>query len=106
MGALEFLVVVLLVVSNVYAAVTSTGFTVSLADIDYFLPPRPVAKIFGNEELQKFFDDSSFVPFTVVKAEGSVVDIASLIAGYADDDVWQEGFMQGTSFTDHLQYCG
>jgi len=83
------------VVAGVQAAVSSTGFTVSLTDIDYFLPPKPVAKISSCEEIQASFEDAAFVPFTVVKAHGNVVDVASVTASYAHDDVWQEGFMDG-----------
>jgi len=83
------------VVAGVQAAVSSTGFTVSLTDIDYFLPPKPVAKISSCEEIQTAFEDAPFVPFTVVKAQDSGLDVASLTASYAHDDVWQEGFMDG-----------
>lgn len=105
MGIVRALAAVSLVAANVEAALSSTGFTVSLSDIDYFLPPKPVAKISGCEEIQALFEVAPFVPFTVVKGNGSVADIASLTAGYADDDVWQEGFMQGTYFIEHLQLC-
>jgi hypothetical protein len=91
----RFLGVASFVVSSVQAAVTTRGFTVSLSDIDYFLPPKPVAKISGCVEIRASFEESLFVPFTVVKAEGYGVDVASLTAGYAEDDVWQEGFMEG-----------
>ncbi|KAF1831948.1 glutamyl-tRNA amidotransferase [Decorospora gaudefroyi] len=103
MGSFRSLGVASFIVSSVQAAVSSTGFTVSVTDVDYFLPPKPVAKISGCEEIQASFEDSLFVPFTVVKPKGYGVDIASLTASYAEDDVWQEGFMealyvQGSSF--------
>lgn len=85
-----------LIVASVQAAVSSTGFTVSLTDVDYFLPPKPIAKISGCKELSTLFKDAMFVPFTVVKAQGYGVDVAALTASYAKDDVWQEGFMEGT----------
>lgn len=85
-----------LIVASVQAAVSSTGFTVSLTDVDYFLPPKPIAKISGCKELSTSFEDAMFVPFTVVKAQGYGVDVAALTASYAEDDVWQEGFMEGT----------
>ena len=85
-----------LIVASVQAAVSSTGFTVSLTDVDYFLPPKPIAKISGCKELSTSFEDAMFVPFTVVKAQGYGVDVAALTASYAKDDVWQEGFMEGT----------
>ena len=76
--------------SSVQAAVSSTGFTVSLEDVDYFLPPKPVASISGCEELSASFKDGPFVPITVVKGNGTF-DVAS----YSKDDVWQEGFLEG-----------
>jgi hypothetical protein len=95
MGFFRSLGVVSFIVSQVQAAVSTTGFTVSLTDIDYFLPPKPVAKISGCEEIEASFEDALFVPFTVVKAEGYSVDVVSLTASYAEDDVWQDGFMDG-----------
>jgi hypothetical protein len=76
--------------SYVRAAVSSTGFTVSLEGVDYFLPPKPAASISGCEEIKASFKDGPFVPMTVVK-ESSTVDIAS----YSQDDVWQEAFLEG-----------
>lgn len=99
MGIFKYLGAAATLVCNVQAALSSTGFTVSLTDIDYFLPPKPVAKIAGCIEIQDSFESAPFVPFTVVKAEGYGVDIGSLTAGYAEDDVWQEGFMKGMYFT-------
>ncbi|KAL1799641.1 hypothetical protein ACET3X_003678 [Alternaria dauci] len=83
-----------LIVASVQAAASSTGFTVSLTDVDYFLPPKPIAKISGSKGIQASFEDAMFVPFTVVNAQGHGVDIAALTASYAEDDVWQEGFME------------
>ncbi|KAF2130417.1 amidase signature enzyme [Dothidotthia symphoricarpi CBS 119687] len=81
-------------VSSVQAAVSSTGFTVSLTDIDYFLPPKPVANIAGCDIIASAFKDADFVPFTVVKVNGTL-DIASTTAQYAEqDDVWQEAFLE------------
>lgn len=95
MRLLRSLCVVSFIIANVQAAVSSTGFTVSLTDIDYFLPPKPVAKISSCNELQWMFEDELFVPFTVVNAKGYGADIASLTAGYDEDDVWQRGFTEG-----------
>lgn len=73
------------------AAVSSTGFTVSLTDVDYFLPPKPIASIAGCEGLQSLFEDGTFAPFTVLSGSSSVSSFAE------KDDVWQEGFLEGTS---------
>lgn len=71
------------------AAASSTGFTVSLTDVDYFLPPKPVARIASCEALQSLFDDDIFAPFTVLSGSSSVSTFAE------KDDVWQEGFLEG-----------
>jgi hypothetical protein len=76
--------------ASVRAAVSSTGFTVCLEGVDYFLPPKPAAKISGCEEIKRAFEDGPFVPMTVVKGSGTV-DVAS----YSHDDVWQEAFLEG-----------
>jgi hypothetical protein len=63
---------------------------VSVEDIDYFLPPKPVASIAGCNELETSFKSgASFVPFTVTTGNGS-------FETYKADDVWQEGFLEGT----------
>lgn len=72
------------------AAVSSTGFTVSLTDVDYFLPPKPVASILACEGLQSLFGDGIFAPFTVLGGSSSISSFAE------NDDVWQEGFLEGT----------
>ncbi|KAJ8115523.1 hypothetical protein OPT61_g2851 [Boeremia exigua] len=91
----SFSVAVFSLATSVRAAVSSTGFTVSLTDIDYFLPPKPVASIAGCDEIKASFADGLFVPFTVVKGDGfGTLDLASVTAKYAEhDDVWQEGFL-------------
>lgn len=92
-----FGVVILSLVASAQAAVSTTGFTVSLTDIDYFLPPKPVARIAGCEQIKAAFEDELFVPFTVVKGDSdSALDLASIKSKYAEqDDVWQEGFLEG-----------
>ncbi|KAL6703660.1 hypothetical protein ACN47E_009434 [Coniothyrium glycines] len=77
-----------LAVSHVRAAVSSTGFTVSLSGIDYFLPPKPVAGIVGCAELKSLLGDGMFAPFTVLTKGSSTSSFAT------DDDVWQKGFLE------------
>lgn len=82
---------------SVNAAVSSTGFTVSLTDVSYFLPPGSVATISVAEELKVAFSNGPFVPFTVVQSTGySTAEISSIAAKYlAEDDVFQVGFLEG-----------
>jgi hypothetical protein len=91
MGFLQTLsVAAVALASGAQAAVTSTGFTVSLQDVDYFLPPKPVARITGCEEIKAAFGDATFVPITVVSGNGTLD-----VKAYGEDDVWQEAFLQG-----------
>jgi hypothetical protein len=84
--------------TSVQAVVSSTGFTVSLTDIDYFLPPKPVASIALNDDTKTSFEDGPFLAVTIVKDAGAI-DVASLSASYADrDDVWQPGFLEGVFY--------
>lgn len=94
MGFLRPLGLASLLVASVRATVSSKGYTVSVSDVDYFLPPKPVAKISGCDGLESMFGNGLFVPFTVVKANGTQ-DVAALTASYTEDDVWQEGFLEG-----------
>jgi hypothetical protein len=101
MIAPRFFTLTALSLAGVQAAVKSTGFTVSLTDIDYFLPPKPVASIAGCDSLKAAFAESPFVPFTVIKGDGyGKLDVASATAKYAaEDDVWQDGFLDGVYCT-------
>ncbi|KAF2801052.1 amidase signature enzyme [Melanomma pulvis-pyrius CBS 109.77] len=81
---------------SVNAAVSSTGFTVSLTDVSYFLPPGSIATISVAEELKVAFSDGPFVPFTVVQSTSyNAAEISSVAAKYlTEDDVFQIGFLE------------
>ncbi|KAF2654919.1 glutamyl-tRNA amidotransferase [Lophiostoma macrostomum CBS 122681] len=83
---------------SVFAAVSSTGYTVSLTDISYFIPPKPVGKISIPESLSDKFSNGPFVPLTVFTpgtTTFTAADISTLTAQYlAADDVFQEGFLE------------
>ena len=89
MGFMRSLGIASFAIIRAKAAVSSTGFTVSLTDIDYFLPPKPVARVDGCKALQSLFEDDIFAPFTVLSGSSSVSSFAE------DDDVWQESFLEG-----------
>lgn len=91
MGFMRSLGIASFAIIGANAAVSSTGFTVSLTDVDYFLPPKPVARIAGCDGLESLFEDDIFAPFTVLSG-------SSLLSSFAEeDDVWQEGFLEGMS---------
>jgi hypothetical protein len=88
------LVVSLACCAVVSAAVSSTGFTVELGGVSYFLPPKAVATI-AVDECKSLFANTMFAPFTVVHGSGSA-DMESATAKYLEeDDVFQEGFLEG-----------
>jgi hypothetical protein len=91
MSFMRTLGIVSFAILGTQAAVSSTGFTVSLTDVDYFLPPKPVARIAGCEVLQSLFKDDIFAPFTVLSGNSSIPHFAE------SDDVWQESFLEGTN---------
>ncbi|KAF2853224.1 amidase signature enzyme [Plenodomus tracheiphilus IPT5] len=88
MGFLCSLGTATLIASSVQAAVSTTGFTVSLTGVDYFLPPKPVASISGCNEVKTLFNDALFVPITVASGSADVTIYAEM------DDVWQPGFLE------------
>lgn len=89
MGFMRSLGIASFAIIGAKAAVSSTGFTVSLTDVDYFLPPKPVARIAGCDGLESLFEDDIFAPFTVLSGSSSLSSFAE------GDDVWQEGFLEG-----------
>ncbi|KAF2676087.1 glutamyl-tRNA amidotransferase [Lentithecium fluviatile CBS 122367] len=94
MGLRSLLAATLVCCSTGSAAVSSTGFTVELGDVQYFLPPKSVATIEVGQE-RSLFDDATFVPFTAVHGSGySAGEITSITAKYLEeDDVFQAGFL-------------
>ncbi|KAL0261683.1 hypothetical protein SLS55_003113 [Diplodia seriata] len=89
------------------AALSSTGFTVSLDDVPYYIAPDAVATI----NITKPFRSSAksagfFTPITVMSTDdaGFSGDIFnSVVSNWTEaDDVFQSGFLQGV----YLQYTG
>lgn len=76
----------------------STGQTVELDGIPYYLPPAPVAILNGEKKLRsKASESGGLIPLTVVVANGtdySSQDLQATIARYtATDDVFSPGFL-------------
>ncbi|PVH99545.1 amidase signature enzyme [Periconia macrospinosa] len=96
MGFSKALGAAALLYSNVASAtVTSTGFTVELGDVSYFLPPKAVTAI-DVTKYKHLFGTGSFVPFTVIECtECHEKEISSAVEKYLQkDDVFQSGFLQ------------
>jgi len=96
MGLRSLLVASLACCAVVSGKLSSTGFTVELGGVSYFLPPKVVTTI-AVDECKSLFSDAMFAPFTVVQGTGvSAADITSATAKYLEeDDVFQEGFLEG-----------
>ena len=79
----------------------STGSTVALNGVPYYIPSTPYFKIpnFNSRVLAgKGSGYGGIVPATVVKATAAVTlaQLSRTIAAYgSDDDVWQPGFLSG-----------
>lgn len=74
------------------ASLTSTGFTVDLNGLSYYIPPSPVATI----AVPRGFQEELFTPITVMTTPDVSVDSSYIAAGIANftatDDVYQDGF--------------
>ena len=76
----------------------STGQTVVIEDIPYYRPPTPYATVSLTPTLNSATFSAGYLPVTVVGASAtnaSSSTLGSLIGGFAFDDVWNEGFLQG-----------
>ena len=95
------------------AALTSTGQTLLLDDIPYYVPATPYTKVSGFPSLKPATSANGLVPVTVLglpSTDGSLTTIQSIIAGFsAVDDVWSQGFLDGKyaehSGSSHIECC-
>ncbi|KAF1989847.1 amidase signature enzyme [Aulographum hederae CBS 113979] len=102
-----FAAVSVLIRGSSTASVCTTGFTVSLNDIYYYVPPIPVSTIPSRR------GSNGFTPITVVSVTGSSFsssDLAATVSNFtATDDVYQEAFaseihVQHPSGNGHRRY--
>lgn len=83
-------------ISSVTAALLTTGTTVFLNDVAYYIPPMPVATLPFPKTLST---KSAFVPITILRTAGDIAtaDVSSLVANFANvDDVYQPAFLEHT----------
>ncbi len=78
-------------------SLTSTGGTVMLGDVPYYVPATPYTTISapGVGRLQYV---NGLSPITVVSStarNASVASLGSIVADFAKDDVWNTGFLHG-----------
>lgn len=85
--------VLLLFVHSAYALLSSTGSTVQLDKIHYFVPPAPITTIDLQGVNIKHAGSTGLVPMTVVQEGADVSTTASQFQ--QQDDVFQPGFLDG-----------
>lgn len=73
----------------------STGVTVTLNDIPYYIPPDPVTTLSTKlQQLNGVASVGGLVPMTVIDTTGE--DFSQTVSNYTTtDDVFQDGFLQG-----------
>ena len=82
----------------VAASLTSTGQTLLLNDIPYYVPATPFTTISPLTSLNTLYSASGLVPVTIVgvsASNSSLSNLESIINGFSVDDVWNEGFLEG-----------
>ncbi len=88
----------ILIVRLTTATLTSTGQTVLLDDIPYYIPAAPFTTVSLLSSLKSLNSASGLVPVTVVGVSASNSSLSSLestIDGFGSDDVWNQGFLEG-----------
>lgn len=84
-------------------SLTSTGGTLMLGDVPYYVPATPYTTISANG-LGRLDSVNGLAPVTVVSVTAgndSVGSLGSIVGDFAADDVWNTGFLEGRSSTPH-----
>ncbi|TKA76728.1 hypothetical protein B0A49_01173 [Cryomyces minteri] len=81
------------------ATLSSTGITVTLNDVPYYIPPRSVGTLPANKGLiEAATSAGGLLPLTVISTPSFTYgssDLAATVASYtASDDVFQDGFLE------------
>ena len=76
----------------------STGQTLVLNGIPYYVPATPFTTISVLKPLKSAASAGGLVPVTILKLSASNANPSGLeqaIDGFGEDDVWNEGFLEG-----------
>lgn len=90
----------LLVPDAVAVTLTSTGGTLTLNDIPYYVPGTPYTTV-STRAFQGLQSVNGLVPVTVVNlaaGNDSLSSLESVLGKFAADDVWNAGFLEGKCF--------
>ena len=80
------------------AAIVSTGQTVAIDGIPYYVPATPFVTLPLLTALKPLASAGGLVPVTVVGASAtnaSSNNLGNIIGGFGTDDVWSDGFLEG-----------
>jgi hypothetical protein len=99
MADLLVLAIFLFSLINIVAtSLISTGQTLLLNDIPYYVPATPYTTVSLLTSLKALGTAGGLVPVTVVRVSASNTSLSTLrniINGYGADDVWNDGFLEG-----------
>lgn len=88
-------------------SLASTGQTLVLNGIPYYVPATPFTTIPIIKPLKSAASAGSLVPVTVVGLSASNATLSGLeqaVDGFSVDDVWNEGFLEGTWMFEVLSF--
>lgn len=80
------------------ASLTSTGQTLLLDDIPYYVPAAPFTTVSSLASLKPLGSAGGLIPVTVLGVSAtnpSLTTLAGIIDGFGSDDVWNGGFLEG-----------
>jgi hypothetical protein len=84
------------------AAFSSAGSTVILNDIYYYIPPDVITMLPMTEGLSAALSSGGFIPLTAISTSVpglGASDLSALVSNFSTiDDVFQNGFLEGTKF--------
>ncbi|KAI4143390.1 MAG: hypothetical protein L6R39_004584 [Caloplaca ligustica] len=78
-------------------SLTSTGGSLMLGDVPYYVPATPYTTL-SSHGLNRLQTVNGLAPVTVVSvtaSNNSVGSLGSIVGGFAADDVWNTGFLEG-----------
>ncbi len=99
MASLYFLAIFSVCLHPIAASLMFTGQTLLLNDIPYYVPATPLITVPSLSSLTNFGSADGLVPVTVVAlpaSNSSLNVVGEIVSGFGADDVWNEGFLEGT----------
>ena len=98
MASLYLLAIFSVCLHPITASLMFTGQTLLLNDIPYYVPATPLITLPSFSSLANLVSADGLVPVTVVAlptSNSSLSTLGAVVSGFAADDVWNEGFLEG-----------